>query len=126
MFLIAKLLSVCSNSIYLDENIFSLEHGEITGTGTNEITIPLSNPKQYFWAIDINNYNSVYSSQEGTIATLSLPFNVVGGWSRCGFITYIRNSTLTFSMGAALYYTAKLDSRSIIVDLGTNYSQCIF
>ena len=82
MLLIAKLLAICSNFIYLDENIFSLEYGEITGTGTNKITIPLSNSKQYFWAIDINNYNSVYSSQEGTIATLSLPFNVVGGWSR--------------------------------------------
>lgn len=79
---IAKLLAICSNFIYLDKNIFSLEYGEITGTGTNKITIPLSNSKQYFWAIDINNYNSVYSSQEGAIATLSLPFNVVGGWSR--------------------------------------------
>ena len=29
-------------------------------------------------------------------------------------------------MGATLYYTAKLDSRSIIVDLSSNYSQCIF
>lgn len=123
---IAKLLAICSNFIYLDENIFSLEYGQITRSGTYEITIPLSNPKQYFWAIDINNYTGVYNSQEGAINTLSLPFNIVEGWSRQGFITYIHNSTLAHSLGATLYYSAKLSSRSIVINLSNNYSRCKF
>lgn len=119
-------MAVYSNSVYINENIFSLEYGQITGTGTYKITIPLSNPKQYFWAIDINNYTGVYNSQEGAINTLSLPFNVVGGWSRQGFLTFIKNSALVHTLGATLYYSAKLNSRSIVIDLSDNYSQAIF